>query len=159
MEFIKKNKTKIFLFIVFVLLICLCMFAMYKMFYPKGGVDKYGVEVDSISTIDQLFIDEISSNITSLDISASVSGRLEGRILKFNVVLYDNISSEGTYPVLERILAMLDEDELNYHDIQVTFSNERFVSIAYKSKSAIEFSIESVDINVVEDGEVLDEEE
>ncbi len=144
MKFIKKYKIPLIVGVVCLVLITLASFAIYRMFYPNSGIDKYGSRLDGQIAIDDIAIQKIEDEITALAITNKIEYRSNGANIKFNIEVIEGTTTDAIRGIFPIIINNLSTDVLAFYDIEVFITgtgNVELPMIAYKSKAATEFSL------------------
>ncbi len=142
MKFIQKYKVHIIIGLIFIILLILASVAVYKMFYPNSGIDKYDSRMDGSIAIDEVAIEKIKTDIIALGTTTSVEYRENGPMLKFIIKLVENTDTNSIKAITPIITNNLSTEVLNFYDIEIYFSgegNSELPIIAYKSKWATSF--------------------
>lgn len=120
-----KNNIIVCLFILVLLTFCIVFLSMILPMYTKSG-NKYGKRLVGIENVK--LDDKISSNIKSKlkenENIDKVTIKLKGKIYNIIINLKDNVDVNSVVDMAEESINELDEDELNYYDIQIFITSK-----------------------------------
>lgn len=135
MKFIKKHLHVIIGIIIVVFLLILAI--MIKgFFFPDDSKVYYGTRLEGIEKVK--INDKKKKELESAfkDSSKSVTVRLAGRIIYFDVKVNDDVSVDSSRDLSNKALEKLSDEEKGYYDVQFLIANDadkdHFPIIGYK---------------------------
>lgn len=133
-EIWKNNKIVVILCVI--LLICTIAIGYVALTYFFGGSSSaYGDRLDNID--DYPFTDDdmsdLEDSISEDERITSVSVRLSGKIIYISASFEEDISLSAAKKYAVATLDLIDEDLLNYYDLNYTVSSSEFTLMGYKN--------------------------
>ena len=142
MKFIKKNKTKVIVAIICLVLVILMGVAVYRMFYPSNG-SIYGDRLENAPEIDNAVIEQIKNKIMDSELVEEVNYETNVVVMKFFIKVKDDAKLEKVQALSDIILDTLSTKVISFYDIEIYLTNDNntsYPSIGYHSKNAEAFS-------------------
>lgn len=154
MNYIKKHKLTSFVILVYIILIAFLYF-IYKLFIGSSGLPVYGDRLDGIENvpITDEQIDKISEEISKSDFVLKVTKPyLKGKILKVIVTVTDNANLAASKELAPKVLAVLDEDQKAFYDVEFFIKKPYNCTIEATGKMNEDGEfLDDVEVNFVED--------
>ena len=146
MKFIKKHKSLIIAFIIFVLVFVLFLL-IYRSFFPDEETAIYGSRLDGIEKVEVTKTDKSKIEDALKDISKSTSVRTQGRIINVSISINDDVNRDTAKAESRKIFEQLSKGQKEYYDIQVFIKKEgqtedapQFPIIGYKHHVSEDFT-------------------
>lgn len=145
MNYIKKNKKKVFIIAIIAILVILLILGILFLM-PNATKSTWGNRLDGIKEhkIDDTSIETIKSSITGTGKASKVEYRLSGRTMNFIITVASDVNRDEAIKLTSYITDNIEPDDQSYYDIQVMFETDgnssEYPFMGYKHKSATEFS-------------------
>lgn len=145
MAFVKKNKFKVIIFAVLVLLAIFTLFTIKEFVFPNDKKDLYGNRLDGIEDVQiskerfEQMIQEIESN----EFVVNSKYNIQGRIINVIVEVKNDTDEIKAKALSEKFISNFEPKELDYYDFQFFLvsdkESERYPFIGYKHKTSLNF--------------------
>ena len=141
MKFIKNNKILVTLILIAVIMFSTILIIVFSNL--SSGNNKYGNRLDGIEKypITEEVINNIKSEISSLEKVESINYNLEGRLINFVRKVEDDLIVSEAKNYSEKILENFSDDIKSYYDIQILIDSnidesENYPIVGYKHKTS-----------------------
>jgi len=141
MKFIKNNKILVTLILIAVIMFSTILIIVFSNL--SSGNNKYGNRLDGIEKypITEEVINNIKSEISSLEKVESINYNLEGRLINFVIKVEDDLIVSEAKNYSEKILENFSDDIKSYYDIQILIDSnidesENYPIVGYKHKTS-----------------------
>lgn len=150
MSFIKKHKLVIIFSTIFLVLLVLAAFGLFKLLYPNYSKDKYGDRLKGIEEykLDNDTLNSIKNGLNETGNVLDVQYHISGKIINFIITVDPNLQLDIAKSLGNKILELLDDKYETFYDVQVFLNanseSEIYPAIGYKHKDAISFTWNNV---------------
>lgn len=141
MKFIKNNKILVTLILIAVIMFSTILIIIFSNL--SSGNNEYGNRLDGIEKypITEEVINNIKSEISSLEKVESINYNLEGRLINFVIKVEDDLIVSEAKNYSEKILENFSDDIKSYYDIQILIDSnidesENYPIVGYKHKTS-----------------------
>lgn len=145
MAFLKKNKVKIIVFSILVLLAVLTLYTIIDFVFPNDKKDLYGNRLDGIEEV-QISNDRFKKMIEDLesnDFVVSAKYKVQGKIINIMVTVKSDADEIKAKSLSEKFISNFETKELEFYDFQFFLvsdeESDRYPLIGYKHKTSLNF--------------------
>ena len=139
MEFIKRNKTTIFIIVIFLILVFFAA-KLKSAFFPDERTAIYGNRLEGIEevTISKSTFDKVKENFKEDGVS-KITTRVSGRTVEIIITVNSEVSLDVAKSYGNKSLEAFSDKEKKYYDFQIFIKKDsesaEFPIIGYKPKS------------------------
>ena len=141
MDFVKKHKKAIIIFVVILVLLIL-LFSFLKIFMIDSKKDEYGNRLNGIENVEisNDTVSKLKSELGALEEIEKIDYRLQGRLIYVSLQMKDGVSVDTAKEISNKVLEYFDDEQKSYYDIQLIVSssnqeNAEYPFMGYKHKT------------------------
>lgn len=146
MKFIKKHLIEIIIFVIFISIVIFGVTTFVTMWFDSSG-SKYGTRLNGIEKVElgDKYLKETEGKLKENEIVDKVQSNIKGRIINFVITVNKDTELKKAKELTTVIIESLEEDELEFYDIQVYLVEKdageetKYPKIGYKHKSSENF--------------------